>query len=172
MLLLLIFSILDGICIGSMFDRLWCCSTVSASCASVDACIMYVNGMCGEREWEKKIQPTRKNTLKKSKSDVFTYYGMCTICDKKNERWREFKATNSTNIRKGSRRRRRIFFFCSEPIFWRGFFHSASLFYMFTYCSVFVPFPIMIWNENREKKINVNVFTRLHSIVVRIPYTL
>lgn len=37
-----------------------------------------------------------------------------------------------------------------EPIFWRGFFRLPP-FYMFIYCSVFVPFPIMIWNENREE---------------------
>lgn len=98
-----------------------------------------------------KGKKSNENTLKKSKSDVFTYYGMCTICDKKNwEMGRRGDSGNTTAIATALTHDEKKNSEMWEPIFRRGFFRLPP-FYMFIYCSVFVPFPIMIWNENREE---------------------
>lgn len=87
-------------------------------------CSKRVNGICKENI---------KYVLKKSKSDVFTYYGMCTICDEKKRKteWKKKSVIRSP--------------FAEEMSL---FFAQYSVRHM---VGVFVPFPITIWNEIREE---------------------
>lgn len=127
-----------------VFGVVQVCACVTAR-VSVYACIlcMWIAYAKGKK--------SNENTLKKSKSDVFTYYGMCTICDKKNwEMGRRGDSGNTTAIATALTHDEKRIRWCGSPFSEEVFFRLPP-FYMFIYCSVFVPFPIMIWNENREE---------------------
>lgn len=101
-------------------------------------CSKRVNGICKENI---------KYVLKKSKSDVFTYYGMCTICDEKKRKteWKKNRWCEAHLLK-------RCLFFLLNTVFviWLVcLFHFPSLFEM-----------------KFERKINVNVSICLVSIVV------
>lgn len=109
------------------------CACVTAR-VSVYACIlcMWIAYAKGKK--------SNENTLKKSKSDVFTYYGMCTICDKKNwEMGRRGDSGNTTAIATALTHDEKKNSVMWEPIFWRGFFSPPSILYvhiLFRICSI------------------------------------